>query len=778
MKRLLPYVAVIIDSFHSALSSRILWIAFFAIWLLLGALAPIGYREDYTTTFVDRDLDNASRLKAMLAQGLADSSKTNQPVGRIARALPEDLKRQLRQVGEGEDVRIWYSTLSDALNELFDDDSWYDAQAWQSTVRLRELRVLDESLDGQLSDSQRKRQTRLRIEAALPGVFEGRSARSIRMTYAGFDFPARLAIDKTQFLIVLNQMVFPTIIKWLLGYILVFLGILVTASIVPDMLQPGSLHLLLSKPISRWMLLISKFIGGCAFVCLCVVQLVVGLYFIAGLRLDVWNARLLLSIPVFVFVFAVFYSVSVFAGLRWRSPILAIGVTCIFAVFCIVIGWVGGLFDAFVSRPDSIKTVALSGDQVFVTTRGEGLLRWQEETSQWEEIFESEAIGSDRVLPPVTLNDGSIATAHVDGGRMNVFGMGAFDLLVLSEANQWRPQPSLRLPTATTRLLVGADDIVAANTSDIAITSQRKVKQAIDPDSKAASDKTKAKPDWMAKLSNMMGVPTEGFENLLPSSIVLSPPRTLAIDSSGNRLALLSGKQLYLLERRPEVEPSWTITASKTLAGELPRIASLAINQSHLLLATEKNELMLFANGSLTDPVSIEIPNDLTPLLVISLDDARRFAVLTSDQRCRILSHSDATSEWDWQKTLPNSKIETIGFDPRTQRFVLAHHVDRIDVLDSQTLSPRRQLRPQLSTWRKVSRYLITPLRTITPQTGEVGGTIAAIISGESAVTMHRDGSGPAEQIRYKILSPILSCGIFIIAMISLSCYYFTRRDF
>ena len=50
-----PYFAVVRDSFHSALSNRVLWVAFVAIWLLLALLAPIGYREDFTTTFRIQD---------------------------------------------------------------------------------------------------------------------------------------------------------------------------------------------------------------------------------------------------------------------------------------------------------------------------------------------------------------------------------------------------------------------------------------------------------------------------------------------------------------------------------------------------------------------------------------------------------------------------------------------------------------------------------------------------------------------------------------------------
>ena len=378
-----PYLAVICDSFRAALTSRVLWIAFVAIWLLLIALAPFGYREDFTTTFRGQDFHNGTRLKAMLAQGLVDENAKETPAGRLAAAMPEDLARQLRRVGDGDEVRIRLSVLADALNESLDEEGWYDEAAWKSTLRFRELRELETKGDD-LEDSLRRRRARLRIEAAFPGVFETRASRSIMLTYAGFDFPANFAIDKTQFLVLINQYVLPIIIEWLMGFVLVFLGILVTASIIPDMLQPGSLHLLLSKPISRTMLLLSKFLGGCAFVFLCVLQLVVGLYLIAGLRLDLWNIRLLWCIPVSVFLFSVFYSVSTLAGLIWRSPILAIGVTTIFGTVCLVVGIIGGVFDGLVTQPESIQSMAIVGETMIGSTRGGGLVRFDSDSNRWD----------------------------------------------------------------------------------------------------------------------------------------------------------------------------------------------------------------------------------------------------------------------------------------------------------------------------------------------------------------------------------------------------------
>jgi ABC-type transport system involved in multi-copper enzyme maturation permease subunit len=55
-----------------------------------------------------------------------------------------------------------------------------------------------------------------------------------------------------------------------------FIAILVTAPTIPQMFETGSLHLLLSKPISRSLLFLAKFVGGCAFVVICATYLSAG----------------------------------------------------------------------------------------------------------------------------------------------------------------------------------------------------------------------------------------------------------------------------------------------------------------------------------------------------------------------------------------------------------------------------------------------------------------------------------------------------------------------
>ncbi len=174
-------------------------------------------------------------MKYMLAKDLDASRKT--PAGQIARAMPEEVQTNLRKVADGNEVRIRLELFSEALTNLLDRDDWYDEKIWSSTVRLRELRELEETPDDQLDPELKRRRNRLRIEAALPGVFENRGARSIALTYAGIEFPAFFQLDPAQFRMVLNHFVLRIIIDWLLGFIMIFLGILVTASIIPDMLQ-------------------------------------------------------------------------------------------------------------------------------------------------------------------------------------------------------------------------------------------------------------------------------------------------------------------------------------------------------------------------------------------------------------------------------------------------------------------------------------------------------------------------------------------------------------
>jgi hypothetical protein len=77
-------------------------------------------------------------------------------------------------------------------------------------------------------------------------------------------------------------------------------------------------------------LFLTKFAGGCAFILLNAAYFVIGLWLIVGLRFGIWSTRMLLCIPVFLFLFSIYYAVSSLAGVLWRNAVVCIVVTVLF----------------------------------------------------------------------------------------------------------------------------------------------------------------------------------------------------------------------------------------------------------------------------------------------------------------------------------------------------------------------------------------------------------------------------------------------------------------
>ncbi|MEM9367119.1 MAG: ABC transporter permease [Planctomycetota bacterium] len=742
-----PYRSVVADSFHAATASRVLWAAMIAIWVLLLALAPIGVKEDYTTSFRWFDFYNGTRMKALLARGMVDPSETERPLGMLARALPDDLQRKLQRVGEGEEVRIRLDQFADALNGVIaadlevapKDPDWYAKDAWSDVLRQRELRDLDAVAESDLGETLRQRRARLRIEAALPGVFEARSKRSVSLTYAGLDFPTELQIDRAQFETVFNQFVIPTLVHWLLGWVLVFLGVLVTASIIPDMLQPGSLHLLLSKPVSRTGLLLSKFVGGCAFVTLCVAQLVLGLYLIAGLRLGIWNHRILWCVPVALVLFAVFFSVSVPAGLRWRSPIISIACAGALAGICLVIGVMGGILDARVVQPDRIRSLLVRGESVFAVTNGGGVVHYEPDERVWAEAIDSQAMSRDRVLTPVALGDDRIATARIRGGRMNPFGLGAPDLVVLSQKNDWKPEPGMTLPTATERLMNWrGEKLLAVNSADLLAVDLDRVLESIDAGDEDETDsdddseqqdtdqanapKPNSLAQWLGNLVTMQGGATDEFASILPPSFVMTPPLRLAPLDSDLGLLLLSRERLVRLvppgDEQISVQPgsgsgAWQIAARTSVPrGDLTTRPVLVASDQFVLVQNQEGPLLVLDSDSLETIGKIPL-GETEPLSLIRVSE-NAFIMLSMQGRChRVRLHLDASdSKTPTEETTPTTTVadraqaepeprlesedlpivgsvsesfgpkdvQTMLWDGDSEQLLIAHHVDQVDV--------------------------------------------------------------------------------------------------
>ena len=322
------YLAVVKDSFREALASRVLWILLVLTTLLLAAVSPLGLSEKPTTQLRRNSILNLPGLLAKIrTQGLAGEAS---PGKQIWSRWDDALKTRLSNKEEaeaGNRPRDLASDVLDGLNKLLPDRTFYDPSAWRGINLTDETRQLTERSQDSLSDDEVKRRNRLLLEVAYPTEIAGaRTELSISyLVWPVTDVP--LSRREAEPAI---KAIVAAIISFFVGTLGVLAAILVTSPIIPQTFEAGSIDLLLSKPISRSLLFLTKYAGGCAFILLNAAYFIVGLWLIVGLRFDLWISRLLLCVPVFLFLFAIYYAVSSFAGVVWRNAVVCIVVTILF----------------------------------------------------------------------------------------------------------------------------------------------------------------------------------------------------------------------------------------------------------------------------------------------------------------------------------------------------------------------------------------------------------------------------------------------------------------
>ena len=138
-----------------------------------------------------------------------------------------------------------------------------------------------------------------------------------------------------------------TLAGFIAGWIGIIISLIATAAFVPNMVQKGTIDLLVARPIPRWQIYLYKYFGGLTYVVITAGYLIVGSWLVIALRSGIWSPGYLMSWPLLVFFFAAIYAVSALMGLLTRSSIAAILLS--------VVAWFGvstvGSIHLFVHNP-------------------------------------------------------------------------------------------------------------------------------------------------------------------------------------------------------------------------------------------------------------------------------------------------------------------------------------------------------------------------------------------------------------------------------------------
>jgi ABC-type transport system involved in multi-copper enzyme maturation permease subunit len=128
------------------------------------------------------------------------------------------------------------------------------------------------------------------------------------------------------------------------AWVLMLAGVIVTSAFIPNLMRKGSIDLLITKPMSRPLILIYKYLGGLSFVLLLTALAVGGVWLVVGVRTGIWSPGLLYCIFGITFYFAILYACSTLFGVLTRNAIVCIVVTI---VFWFVVWLIGYLYSTF-----------------------------------------------------------------------------------------------------------------------------------------------------------------------------------------------------------------------------------------------------------------------------------------------------------------------------------------------------------------------------------------------------------------------------------------------
>jgi DNA-binding beta-propeller fold protein YncE len=699
----------------------------------------------------------------------------------------KDKKNQgRRRVRIGEDGGL-AERLPEILNKALRKDDFYNEEAWKKVVLGEEAQDLKKQGLSKLTADERGRFNRLALEAAFRGSFEASPRTEFKYTLFGYNvgngeiipaFNAPSLNTRARFEESLMNWV-RFILAWFVGAIGVFISILITSSIVPDTFDTGSLHLLLSKPLTRTMLFLSKFTGACVFTLFSACVLLGGVFLILGLRFGLWNPQLFLCIPIYVFVFAIYYSVSAFVGLVFRSPIISIAAAVMFWLTCFALGfgpyWMRDtvLKQVRIARVVPLKDGVLGMSEVYTTRL------WDPDKKVWNEAFNNEGrallqmpaairrLIPFTVLPPTgTYYDPkteqliSVETTMTPGSFMSKINF--------AKGPDFKQNEGPNAPLGTITLLPESD-------GKFVIVAQSGIYRG---------DTTKLQPAQNQR--SMFGFALGGgtqFDSIGPAEpLVVDRPAQAALDHASGTLVVYSRGNLTTLQRNAagkfDVNNKATLP-DLTEEQKNEQGAAMAVGGNCLVVALESGRVFVLDTATLKVQFDQRLQGKEQPHTVSVSPDGSVAAILFHNGRLFLSRSGQGERQFVRAAVRGQGDISAAAITDANTLYT-ADLTQRVTKYKLSDLVKESEVGPKLG-WFEISyRYGVAPLYRIFPKPGELEKTIRYILA--------ESPSQPSDLAKYDLMSPplqksspwapVISSGAFLLVMLLLSCFYIERQEY
>ena len=773
-----PYLAIVYDSFVDAARSRVLWILLAAWTLVLAAVAPFGILTGTTMEFQpDQILDPVALIDELTKASEGQGSLAQQTVWK---ALEPNFQQQIVVLKKNQRPgRLPVGQLAGGLNSVLDNVDLYREDVWPTAARRSELQEILDRQSAKLTSQELSQRNRRLVELAFPSVIRSGDGRAIWVGYAGIKIGDPLPITRKQIQPFFEGAVLMVIFKFGLGVLGVFIGIIVTSSMIPELFQVGSLHLLLSKPISRSGLLIAKFVGGTAFVALNVTYLLVGFYFLVGLRLQIWNAGILACIPIFVFVFMIYYSVSTLAGLIWRNAIISIVVSILFWAFCTAIGITHGVMQSIVTVLPEISQIERVGETMIAVTNRGGLQIWDAKDRKWQAAY-GEPLDAVAILGPFWIESeqslyfGRPFRLFLGGLQSNGIRL---QLAKLPELDDGETAISASLPLWSDNRIDSGPEfpprtrrVIAWEKSIVALTERGLYRLDIEA-SKTSDIKN---PISFFGLQLPIGKPVEAYVNMTPDDWQPESPMDICYVTNPKFFVVYTHGKIIKLN--PLGENNYDVDQSLELGLPEGSLALVACNGSVCIVASNKSGLWKIDCKDWSQPTKIETNSEIVPRSLACSNVDGSFALLGRDGTLwQISADGNAVKKLK----LPfQGNCSAVSMDG-SGKWWIAHHVNQIACWDTIKNEAVDHIIPPWSFLEQLYYWVVAPLYWANPKPSAVDITIQRCLTRDDPLSLGRATTelqitrGPREDL----WQPIWSNSIFIVVVLTVGCWYLHRQD-
>ncbi len=801
------YLAIIKDSFRAAMASRVLYVLLALITVLLLALAPFHFVEtlDWKLVYQQHVKDPA----ALIEQILEKKDDPGRPeVGKIWEMLPASLKKDLEKTRKSEGVDssdesqgagsakdppgmpeslkrqqksnrafFMHQKLIEQLNELIKDPDFYREQDWKRMRLSGEAKALKETLEKGFSSRHSRRLNRLLIGRAFRSTISRGQATTMSAWYGPWafemiDVPTSQAQFGAQVISVI-----PGILDKFVLSIGLAVALLFTASIIPETFEPGSLNLLLSKPISRGGLFLSKFVGGCVFIALCATYLFVGIWLWLGLAMGVWENAILYCIMLYVIVFGIYYSVSAFVGLTTRSTILSVIVTILFWGTCFLVGTGHGFLNTRMQNTRIVAVNSANEETVQLNRLGQ-FSTWDSTNQPWQSLMPDMDDHAQMQLGMISysadldqsreiaLPYGPVidpAGGQVIAGNTSLFNPISFSrqpMLLASGAGE-RFEKIGKFPTNMTDLLQGKSIVVA-------LTSDGKIYRFQDPTTAADKASDAGKKRLRLKRYYVDVSPDE--------KISIDARGQVAINRQSDDIAIYGQGKLHVLKYNSE---KYTSGINAEIESDIdPSMSCLVEFQGDkIVLALGNGDIILVDSTTLKETSRFRAESNYAVESIAGTPDGDWFFLQTGNQRLWMLNaqageltRAPVTGQGEISAVNVNEDGEAFELTvaDRTNRLT-RYELPSFEVIDTKT--------PPEDMIEKIYRMVVRPLYWLWPKPGEFYKVVTHLSSTGSSETNR--AVDLRQQPKYQNpFAPLTSGLAFMVVMLLISCVYFSRKDY